>query len=317
MPFSELLENPSRRRLLRLTPLLLGPAVWWGLSRRRDPDIGKLRVIAIDVGQGDSTLLITPTGRTVLIDGGGLSDEAAAGDTDVGTKIVVPLLEFLGINCLDVLILTHPHGDHVGGLSAVLRGPRIGAVLDGTVLPYPSPAYLEFRGLVEQRKIPCARAVRGQRLDLGDGVVLTVLNPPDTLAFGTAAAYGTGSDDATINNYSVGVRVQYGQTRFVLTGDAENAAESAMLAAYGDLSCDVLKAGHHGAKNATGDDWLSRLQPRHAVISCGRHNRFGHPAPSTLARLDAHGVGVYRTDRQGAVTFISDGKTVQVRPFLP
>ena len=89
-----------------------------------------------------------------------------------------------------------------------------------------------------------------------------------------------------------------------------------MLAAHGDLRCDVLKAGHHGSKNATGDDWLSRLQPRHAVISCGRHNHFGHPAPSTLARLNAHGVEVFRTDRQGAITFVSDGKTVTARPFL-
>ena len=317
MPLEKLLETDlSRRRLLRLIPLLLGPPAWWGLSRRPDPDAGKLRVIAIDVGQGDSTLLITPSGRTVLIDGGGASDETAAGDTDVGTRIVLPFLQFLGINVIDVLILTHPHGDHVGGLAAVLRGPRIGTVLDGTTLPYPSPAYREFRRLLAGRSIPCARAVRGQTLDMGDGVRLTVLNPPDTLAYGAAAVYGTGSDDATINNYSVGLRVEYGGTRFILTGDAETDAEGAMLAAHGDLTCDVLKAGHHGAKNATGDDWLSRLQPKQAVISCGRHNRFGHPAPSTLRRLEAHGVQAYRTDQQGAITFVSDGKTVSARPFL-
>ena len=316
LPIKELLENPGRRRLLTLSPLLLGPLAWWGLTRRPDPDAEKLRVIAIDVGQGDSTLLITPSGRTLLVDGGGASDETAAGDTDVGTRIVVPLLQFLGINRIDVLIATHPHGDHIGGLAAVVRGPQIGTVLDGTMLPYPSPAYLEFRGLLEQRKIPCARAVRGQTLDMGDGVIVTVLNPPPSRDFGTGALYGTGSDDATINNYSVGLRVQYGKTRFVLTGDAQNAAEAAMLSAYGDLACDVLKAGHHGSHNATGEDWLTRLQPRLSVISCGRHNRFGHPAPVTLARLEAHGVQVFRTDRQGAITFVSDGKTVTARPFL-
>ena len=290
--------------------------VWWGLARRPDPDAGKLRVIAIDVGQGDSTLIVTPSGRTVLVDGGGTSDETAAGDTDVGTRIVVPFLQFLGINHIDVLVVTHPHGDHVGGLAAVGRGPQIGLVLDGTTLPYPSPAYLQFRELLERKQIACARAVRGQTLDMGDGVRLMVLNPPDTHAYGTAAVYGTASDDATINNYSVGLRVDYGKTRFILTGDAQNEAEGSMLAAHRDLACDVLKAGHHGSKNATGDDWLSRLQPQMSVISCGRHNRFGHPAPSTLERLSAHGVAVFRTDQQGAITFVSDGKTVIARPFL-
>ncbi len=125
-----------------------------------------------------------------------------------------------------------------------------------------------------------------------------------------------GTDDAAINNYSASLLIQYGQTRFILTGDAQDAAEGAMLDAHADLACDVLKAGHHGSKNATGDDWLSRLRPRLAVISCGRHNRFGHPAPSTLARLDAHGVQTFRTDHQGAVTFVSDGRTVTARPFL-
>ena len=202
------------------------------------------------------------------------------------------------------------------GCRQCCAGRASGAILDGTTLPYPSPAYLEFRQEAAQRKIPCARALRGQTLDMGDGVHVTVLNPPDTTDYGTAAAYGTGSDDATINNYSVSLRIDYGRTRFILTGDAQNEAEAAMLAAHSDLVCDVLKAGHHGSKNATGEDWLSRLQPRHALISCGRNNRFGHPAPSTLERLGAHGVQVYRTDRQGAITFVSDGKTVTVRPFL-
>jgi len=309
--------NESRRRLLRLAPLApLGSLLWWALARRPDPDAGKLRVTAIDVGQGDSTLIQTPGGRTILIDGGGTSDETSADASEVGVKVVVPFLSYLGINRLDVLVLTHPHGDHLGGLAAVLRSQEIGTILDGTTLPYPSPAYLQFLALVRSRNIPYARAVRGMRLDMGDGVTLRVLNPPPSPAFGTAAIYGTGTDDAAINNYSASLLVQYGKTRFVLTGDAETEAEGAMLDAHADLACDVLKAGHHGSHNATSDDWLSRLQPRLAVISCGRHNRFGHPAPSTLGRLDAHGVQAFRTDHQGAVTFISDGRTVTARPFL-
>ena len=310
-------RHDSRRRLLRLAPLLpLGSLLWWALARRPDPDAGKLRVTAIDVGQGDSTLIQTPAGRTILVDGGGASDAVGADADDVGARVVVPFLNYLGISRLDVLVLTHPHGDHVGGLAAVLRSVQVSTVLDGTLLPYPSPAYAQFLALVHGKAIPYARAVRGMTLDMGDGVTLSVLNPPPSPTFGTAAAFGTGTDDAAINNYSASLLVQYGQTRFVLTGDAENEAEGAMLAAGGDLACDVLKAGHHGSKNATGDDWLSRLKPRQAVISCGRHNRFGHPAPSTLARLDAANVETFRTDRQGAISFVSDGHTVIARPFL-
>ena len=310
-------RHDSRRRLLRLAPLLpLGSLLWWALSRRPDPDAGKLRVTAIDVGQGDSTLIQTPAGRTILVDGGGASDEVGADADDVGARVVVPFLNYLGISRLDVLVLTHPHGDHVGGLAAVLRSVEVGTVLDGTLLPYPSPAYAQFLALVHGKAIPYARAVRGMTLDMGDGVTLSVLNPPPSPLFGTAAAFGTGTDDAAINNYSASLLVRYGRTRFVLTGDAENEAEGAMLAAGGDLACDVLKAGHHGSKNATGDDWLSRLKPRQAVISCGRHNRFGHPAPSTLARLDAANIETFRTDRQGAIVFVSDGRTVTARPFV-
>jgi len=286
-------RHDSRRRLLRLAPLLpLGSLLWWALSRRPDPDAGKLRVTAIDVGQGDSTLIQTPAGRTILVDGGGASDEVGADADDVGARVVVPFL------------------------AAVLRSVQVSTVLDGTLLPYPSPAYAQFLALVHGKAIPYARAVRGMTLDMGDGVTLSVLNPPPSPLFGTAAAFGTGTDDAAINNYSASLLVRYGRTRFVLTGDAENEAEGAMLAAGGDLACDVLKAGHHGSKNATGDDWLSRLKPRQAVISCGRHNRFGHPAPSTLARLDAANIETFRTDRQGAISFVSDGRTVTARPFL-
>ena len=139
-------SDPTRRRLLRLAPLApLAPFLWWAVTRRPDPDAGKLRVTAIDVGQGDSTLVQTPSGRTLLVDGGGMSDEASSDELDVGAKVVVPFLHYLGINRLDVLVLTHPHGDHVGGLAAVLREQEVGTVLDGTVLPYPSPAYRQFR----------------------------------------------------------------------------------------------------------------------------------------------------------------------------
>jgi len=303
----------TRRGRPRLLALLLSllPLLWWAAHPRPDPDGGKLRVTVLDVGQGDCILVETPTRRAMLIDGGGSNDESQVDSTDVGQKIVVPFLHYRGLNHLDVVVLTHPHGDHCGGLTAVLREEAVGAVLDGTVLPYPSADYMAFRKEIKDRHILCQHAARGMRLDLGNGVTADVLNPP---AAGTP--YGTQPDDATVNNYSAVLRLNYGRTHFLLTGDAEFDAERSMLAACPDVSCDVLKVGHHGAANATGDEWLARVRPRYAAISCGQHNTFGHPNPATLARLDAHGVQTFRTDKNGAILFLSDGQVVTARPFL-
>ena len=290
-----------------LLPLLL--LVAWAV--RPDPDAGKLRVTVLDVGQGDCILVETPSRRAMLIDGGGSSDESQVDSTDVGIKTVVPYLHYRGLNRLDVVVLTHPHGDHCGGLTAVLREEPVGVVLDGTVLPYPSADYTAFRQEIQQKHIPYEHAARGMRLDLGDGVTAAVLNPP---AAGTP--YGTQPDNTTVNNYSAVLRLAYGRTHILLTGDAQAEAEDNMLASGADLSADALKVGHHGAANATGDAWLARVRPRLAAISCGAHNPFGHPSPATLARLAAHHVTTYCTAWNGAVLFTSDGKTVTARPFV-
>ena len=306
---------PDISRRLWLPLLITVLLLIWGLSRlfSPNPDSGKLRVCVLDVGQGDSIVVETPSGRTMLIDGGGVNDETRPEDgADVGERVVVPYLHEQGINRVDVLVLTHPHGDHVGGLPAVLQEEPIGVVLDGTVLPYPTPAYQAFLAGVRAHHIPYQHAVRGMRLALGDGITADVLNPPVS-----GTPYGTTPDNTTINNYSVVLRLTYGRTHFLLTGDAENEAEQSMLDAYPDLTADVLKAGHHGAANASSDPFLDRVHPHYAAISCGLHNHFGHPSPAALARLTAHGVTVFRTDHNGAVTFLSDGQTVKAVPFVP
>ena len=306
--FTALRRRPQLLALL--LPLL--PLLWWASHTRPDLDAGKLRVTVLDVGQGDCILVETPTHRAMLIDGGGSSDESQVDSTDVGLRVVVPYLHYRGINRLDVVVLTHPHGDHCGGLTAVLREEAVGAVLDGTVLPYPSADYTAFRQEIRDRRIPYQHAARGMRLDLGDGVTADVLNPPPV-----GTPYGTQPDNATVNNYSAVLRLTYGNTHFLLTGDAETEAEQSLLAAGTDLRADVLKVGHHGAANATGDDWLAHVRPRYAAISCGAHNPFGHPNLATLGRLAAHGVQAFRTDKNGAIVFVSDGKTVTARPYLP
>jgi competence protein ComEC len=227
---------------------------------------------------------------------------------DVGERVVVPFLRHEGIGKLDLMVVTHPHGDHVGGLSAVLRDIPVDRILDGTVLPCGTEAYRRLLAAAARGRIPRQRAVRGMRIDLGDGVVLDVLNPP-----AKGKPYGTEPDNDTVNNYSTVLRVTYGKTHFLLDGDAQAEAEESMIAAYpGRLGADVLKCGHHGAHNATSPEWLDAVRPSIAVISCGAHNRYGHPAPVTLARLAAARVRTYVTARDGAVTVTSDGKKVTV-----
>lgn len=285
-----------------LRPVLLPP----------DPDAGKLRLTVLDVGQGDCLLLQTPQGRAVLVDSGGATNDSQADTSDIGARVVVPFLRAQGIGHLDMVVITHPHGDHIGGLAAVLRQEQVDLVLDGTCRPYPSPVYAQVRALVAARHIPYLRAVRGMTLHLGPDVRADVLNPP-----AQGNIYGTGEDNATVNNDSVVLRVGYGRTHFLLDGDAQAEAEQSMLHSGCDLSADVLKVGHHGAGNASTDAWLARVHPRYAAVSCGLHNHFGHPHPATLARLAAHNIQVFRTDHNGAVVFVSDGKTVTARPFIP
>lgn len=301
----------SRNPWLLLAIFPFAVILWSAAAHPRDPDSGKLRLTVLDVGQGDCLVLRTPSDRTILIDGGGSNDEAAAAQSDIGERVVVPYLHHEGINRVDVLVITHPHGDHVGGLSAVLRAEQVGVVLDGTELPYPTPAYTQVLALIQQKHLRYLHAVRGMHLTLDRGVTADVLNPP-----AQGLVYGTNPDNDAMNNYSAVLRVAYGKTHFLLDGDAEDAAEESMLAAYPDVSADVLKCGHHGANNASSDAWLERVKPKFAAISCGAHNPFGHPNPQTLARLSAHGIQAFRTDKDGAIMFVSDGRTVTARPFV-
>lgn len=269
------------------------------------PDHQKLRLTVLDVGQGDCLLVETPSHRTMLIDGGGSNDDMQVDPRQVGLKTIIPYLHYRGINSLDLIVLSHPHSDHVGGLSSVLREVKVGAVLDGDVLDNPTPSYKACLDVIRAKHIPYRHAVRGTHIDFQDGVSGDFLNPPNG-----GAAYGTDTGNDTMNNYSAVLRLTYGKTHFLLDGDAENEAEADMLAHGEDVEADVLKCGHHGAGNATSDAWLSRVHPRFAAISCGLRNTFGHPNPGTIERLHAHGVQTFRTDLNGAIIFESDGQAV-------
>lgn len=281
---------------------LIATAIWWPLLQNHE---SQLDVFFLDVGQGDCTFIRTPSGRTILIDGGGRPERP---DFDsVGTRIVEPFLRSRGVNRIDLLVLTHPHDDHAQGLISVARDFKVEMVLD-SAQSHTSLCYRRFLEIVARRHIPYKRAVRGQVFDFGDGVRALVLNPPDPRI--------ENSPD-TANDNSIVLRFTYGSSALVMTGDASRAAEQAMIESGLPLRADVLKVGHHGSPSATGEDWLDAVRPRIAVISVGANNSFGHPSLEILSRLTARGITIYRTDRDGAVFLKVSPNSVSSKGFVP
>jgi competence protein ComEC len=257
---------------------------------------------AIDVGQGDSLLLITPDGKTLLVDGGGFGGgpHQAPQDFDIGEEVVSEALWSRGIRHLDAVALTHAHSDHMGGLPAVLRNfhpdelwvgnnPRFGAY--NALLTEAADLHVRLRSL---------RA--GDALTLG-ATQITVLAP--------FRDYQPGPEPT--NNDSLVLHMAYGATSVMLEGDAEAPIEQAMLAEAG-LQSTLLKVGHHGSVTSTRPEFLARVAPQWAIISCGPHNRYGHPRQEVLEELQADHVRTYRTDLNGATCFRLDGKGVAADP---
>ncbi len=261
-------------------------AAWVWQEALRPPVTGRFEVTFLSVGQGDCAFVRTPSGGTMLVDGG------AEGTSDVGYKLIVPFLRREGVNRIDVLVLTHPHSDHLNGLGAVLDEFQVTMVLDPGI-PHTSKGYRDFLTTVRDRGIDFQKAFRGQVVELGGGTMVEVLNPPETHLAGT-------EDD--VNSNSIVLRVTAGPASVMLMGDAGRDAEADMLASGRSVKSDLLKVGHHGSDDSTGDAWLDAVRPGYAVISAGRGNPFGHPHREVLQRLSDRGIRVYRTDRDGAVS---------------
>jgi competence protein ComEC len=280
-------NSPRRRWLVAARVAFVAVLISWTAlfhAFRRLSVCQCLTVSFLDVGQGDAIALRSPAGRWLLIDGGPRGPQG-----DAGRRVVVPFLRSQGAMQLAAIVATHAHLDHFGGLPAVLDAFDPAFVLEPGQ-PVPDAGYLGFLGAVESDGAQWRPARRGDRMEL-DGVTIDVLSPD--------SAWAVSQTD--INEESVVLLVTYGSTRLLLAGDAGIPTEAHLAGQVGRVT--LLKVGHHGSRGATSDRWLDELQPVDAVISVGTKNRYGHPAPETLARLRGHGVTVLRTDQRGTITF--------------
>jgi competence protein ComEC len=257
---------------------------------------GVTEVSAIDVGQGDSLLVILPDGKTLLVDAGGIPsfDPRLRSRMDIGEDVVSPYLWRRGLRRLDYVAVTHLHDDHAGGMPAVIRNFRPREVWTGL-----APESSSLLGRI--REAARAAGSRLESLHKGDGRAgLRVLWPPRDAHAGAVAK----NDDSLV------LLIFNGRHKFLLMGDAEQPVEYGM-AVPEDI--DVLKAGHHGSRTSTTPVLLDRARPLFAAISSGEGNSYGHPHPLVLQRLNAAGTRVFRTDLSGAIQFQSDGIRLKTR----
>ncbi|HKP39004.1 MAG TPA: ComEC/Rec2 family competence protein [Pyrinomonadaceae bacterium] len=315
--------------VLAVLGLAAGGVIWkfdlinWWRARPPKPQ-GELQVRVLDVGpvEGDSILIISPTGKSVLID---------AGDAGKG-KVVLEALKQAKIERLDYFIATHPHPDHIGGADEVLNGIKVGTVIDNGVdlstPPPPTPAnakgkpakpsptpqrrrgktvtgfFDEYAAALKQNGAQHEKAQPNTKYDLGGGAFLTILAPSEP--FFTADQLKAGGNEPNAN--SIVARLDYGDFSMLFMGDAELQTEQRLLSKDLDLKARIIKVAHHGSKYATTQDFLTRVQPEVAIISDGGWNRYGHPGQATLDRIKAANAKVYRTDLQGEVTIKTKGK---------
>ena len=242
-----------------------------------------LTVHFIDVGQADSALLLCG-GESMLIDGGNAED----------SSLVVSYLADLGVERLDYVVCTHAHEDHVGGLSGPLNTCTAGAVWS-PVREYSSKAFGNFIQYTQAQGLEPVCPPVDSTYSLGDAAV-TVLGPRE--------------DYSDTNNTSIVLRVDFGETSFLFTGDMEQSAEADLIDAGCDLRATVLKVGHHGSDTSSSYRFLREVLPEYAVISVGTGNTYGHPSADTLSRLYDEGAQVYRTDLLGTIVAVSDGTSV-------
>ncbi len=252
--------------------LIAGAALWlWKANEHLHNTKGQLQIHFINVGQGDAALLILPTGERIMVDVGPAES----------TETVLSHLTKWRVEALDMVILSHSHEDHAGALSALAEALPIGGLLHTDAPP-------------QDCDLPTRKITAGETFSIGE-VHFSVLGPVD--------------DEADGENVSMILRIDYGKRSFLFTGDTEAGGEEALVNTLPHLlNADLLKVAHHGSASSSTETFLAAVCPEIAVISASADNPFGHPAPEVLSRLSAYDCMIYRTDREGSVVFLCDGK---------
>ncbi|KAF0134658.1 MAG: competence protein ComEC [Candidatus Saganbacteria bacterium] len=273
----------------KIALLVLICLIIWTAALSPTNALNELKISVIDVGQGDSIFIESPSGKNMLVDGGPKYKRS-----DAGIRYVLPFLHKKGINKIDIMVLTHPHDDHLGGLPSVIKDLSVGLVMDSGQA-HTSKSYLEFLKLIDSKNIPYKLARAGMKIDLGEGVIGEILHPSEPLI-----------EKSALNNNSVVIRLSYKKFSILLAGDAEREGEERILKAKGyNIKATILKAGHHGSKTSSSSDFIKSIKI--ALISVGEKNRFSHPHPSTIKRLNDLGIKYYRTDLNGNILVKTDG----------
>lgn len=270
-------------------------AVWYtgilsdfGFARDGKITDGDLYVYCLDVGQGDSTLLVAGD-VTILIDAG----------TDVSERDLIARLKNLGVRKIDLAIFTHPDSDHIGGADGILGCFEVVQIFvpRGDVMLRLDEGYIGLMASAAENQVAVTSVKSGDSFSYG-ALTVEILSPNSVFY-----------DE--INDYSITARVMFGETSFLFPGDAGEISEAEMIDRYGEaLDSSFLHVGHHGAATSTSDLFLESVSPEYAVISSGAGNTYGHPRAEILMKLEAAGITCYRTDTEGTILLISDGKQI-------
>lgn len=287
----------KKNKIISLIIVILIFILNWYANSDLDTDLivsddgSSLTVRYIDVGQGDCQLITFPNGKNMLID---------AGTTDA-EKTLPQYLQSLGIGKIDYVIGTHPHEDHIGGLDAVINSFDIGEVYMPKATTT-TKTYKDVLLAVKNKGLSINPALGGKTIIDSNSLKAEILAP-------NSEKYDS------LNNYSIVLKIQYGDTSFMFTGDAEKLSEKEILNKFGTnkLKSDVLKMGHHGSSTSSSNEFFNTVAPSFAVISCGKDNEYGHPHKEIQNLLEKNNVTTYRTDINGTITAISDGKNIKFK----
>jgi competence protein ComEC len=264
---------------------------------------GRVRLTVFDVGQGDALLLDTPRGRTMMIDSGGAGFDGAA--FDIGGRVLTPALWARDVRRLDVLAITHGDPDHLGGAASLIRDLAPRELWEGVAVPRHEPSRT-LRSVALANGMRVVQRFAGGTVSLDEDVRIRVLHPPAP----------DWERQRIRNDDSLVFEIRYGDVAMLLTGDISADVERAILPQLTPAPIRILKIAHHGSRTSTSQELLDAWKPQIALISCGRGNRFGHPAPEVTTRLQAAGVKVYRTDLDGQITVEATATSVDVRTFV-